>query len=202
MITVTLIRRAAPGAWKFVPAQKRSPRSPASHSNKYTTQRRPPRSKPRKGNRRLSCLLPSDGADRLRLLNVQTSQLEAFLSHKTPPYAILSHTWGDDSEELTMDDVEKGEINKPGVGSVKLRLCPCFGRWHEGHAYHVVTSRSSLDARDGRQSIQDSCEAIAHLWLRGIFSSFQREHSHQAPGPPRSDHAVVSSSLSGVSRPG
>ncbi|GAB1312649.1 hypothetical protein MFIFM68171_02859 [Madurella fahalii] len=57
----------------------------------------------------------------MRLINVKTSKLEEFLDYKTPPYAILSHTWGGDVEELTFRDVEERRIDKPGVGSVKFR---------------------------------------------------------------------------------
>ncbi|RYP53370.1 hypothetical protein DL768_001615 [Monosporascus sp. mg162] len=57
----------------------------------------------------------------MRLINVKTSKLEEFLDYKTPQYAILSHTWGDDREELTFRDVEEGRIDKPGVGSVKFQ---------------------------------------------------------------------------------
>ncbi|KAK4164970.1 hypothetical protein QBC43DRAFT_378263 [Cladorrhinum sp. PSN259] len=56
----------------------------------------------------------------MRLINVKTCQLEQFLDHETPPYAILSHTWGDDAEELTLRDIQDGRIDKPGVGSVKF----------------------------------------------------------------------------------
>ncbi|KXX82120.1 Vegetative incompatibility protein HET-E-1 [Madurella mycetomatis] len=59
----------------------------------------------------------------MRLIDVKTFKLKGFLDHETPPYAILSHTWGDDCEELAFRDVEKGKIDKPGVGSVKLRGC-------------------------------------------------------------------------------
>lgn len=39
-----------------------------------------------------------------------------------PPYAILSHTWGADGDEVTFDDLQNGAgINKPGY--IKLRFC-------------------------------------------------------------------------------
>ncbi|RYP42809.1 hypothetical protein DL768_010207 [Monosporascus sp. mg162] len=57
----------------------------------------------------------------MRLINVKSFKLEEFLDYETPPYAILSHTWGDDCEELTFRDVEEGKFDKPGVGSVKFR---------------------------------------------------------------------------------
>ncbi|KAH8886796.1 hypothetical protein GQ53DRAFT_337775 [Thozetella sp. PMI_491] len=59
----------------------------------------------------------------MRLINVKTFKLEEFLDYQTPRYAILSHTWGEDREELTFRNVEEGEIDKPGVGSVKFRGC-------------------------------------------------------------------------------
>ncbi|RYP19113.1 hypothetical protein DL765_003529 [Monosporascus sp. GIB2] len=59
----------------------------------------------------------------MRLINVKTSEFEEFPEHRTPSYAILSHTWGSDIEELTFRDVEKGITKKPGVGSIKLQGC-------------------------------------------------------------------------------
>ncbi|KAL5085662.1 hypothetical protein Trisim1_010008 [Trichoderma cf. simile WF8] len=59
----------------------------------------------------------------MRLINTQTFQLKDFSYETIPPYAILSHTWGDDFEELTLHDVKNGNIDKPGVGSIKLRGC-------------------------------------------------------------------------------
>jgi len=53
---------------------------------------------------------------------------------KIPPYVILSHTWGPDSEELTFRDVERGKINKPGTGPDKLRGC-CRQARQEGYRY-------------------------------------------------------------------
>ncbi|KAI0537703.1 hypothetical protein GGR58DRAFT_513583 [Xylaria digitata] len=57
----------------------------------------------------------------MRLINVNTFKLEEFLEHKAPHYAILSHTWGEDHEELSLRDVQEGIIDKPGVGSVKVQ---------------------------------------------------------------------------------
>jgi len=39
-----------------------------------------------------------------------------------PPYAILSHTWGADAEEVTFEDLANGTgKNKPGYA--KVRFC-------------------------------------------------------------------------------
>ncbi|KAH9203998.1 hypothetical protein DL95DRAFT_418589 [Leptodontidium sp. 2 PMI_412] len=70
----------------------------------------------------------------MRLINVKTFKLEEFLDYKTPSYAILSHTWGSDYEELTFRDIESGEIDKPGLGSVKFRGC-CRQAMEDGFGY-------------------------------------------------------------------
>ncbi|KAK1238110.1 hypothetical protein MKX08_002689 [Trichoderma sp. CBMAI-0020] len=59
----------------------------------------------------------------MRLINTKTLELEEFEDGWTPPYAILSHTWGSDSEELTFSDVKNGITDKPGIGSIKFREC-------------------------------------------------------------------------------
>ncbi|KLU91451.1 hypothetical protein MAPG_09971 [Magnaporthiopsis poae ATCC 64411] len=56
------------------------------------------------------------------LINLKTLELEEFFD-KTPPYAILAHTWGPDKEELTFQDVKNKNVNKTGVGSVKFHGC-------------------------------------------------------------------------------
>ncbi|KAK4450158.1 hypothetical protein QBC34DRAFT_76996 [Podospora aff. communis PSN243] len=57
----------------------------------------------------------------MRLINVKTLKLETFGDENVPPYVILSHTWGPDSEEISFQEIESGNIDKPGLGIVKLR---------------------------------------------------------------------------------
>jgi hypothetical protein len=45
-----------------------------------------------------------------------------FLSDATPPYAILSHTWGDESQELTYEDLLEG-TGRNKNGYEKIRFC-------------------------------------------------------------------------------
>jgi hypothetical protein len=47
--------------------------------------------------------------------------------NETPPYAILSHTWGEDDEEVTFDDIQRNSGHeKPGYK--KIRFCGEQGR--------------------------------------------------------------------------
>ncbi|EFY84423.1 ankyrin repeat-containing protein, putative [Metarhizium acridum CQMa 102] len=49
----------------------------------------------------------------MRLLNTSTLNLEEFAEGRIPQYAILSHRWGEG--ELSLQDVENGELIKQGV---------------------------------------------------------------------------------------
>ena len=71
----------------------------------------------------------------MRLINVETLAPEDFPDDRAPSYAILSHTWGDDAEELSLSDVKAGNLeNKPGIGLAKLRGCSKQAR-NDGFGY-------------------------------------------------------------------
>ncbi|KYG41427.1 hypothetical protein M433DRAFT_138045 [Acidomyces richmondensis BFW] len=61
----------------------------------------------------------------MRLLRVDENgefSLTDNLTHNIPPYAILSHTWGKDHEEVDFEDLSAvSRKTKPGYG--KLRFC-------------------------------------------------------------------------------
>lgn len=44
------------------------------------------------------------------------------LDENIPPYAILSHTWGSDSDEVSFADIQKGQ-GQSKVGYAKIRFC-------------------------------------------------------------------------------
>jgi hypothetical protein len=48
--------------------------------------------------------------------------LVEYIGKSTPPYAILSHTWGADSEEVTFKDITDG-VGKNKAGYNKIRFC-------------------------------------------------------------------------------
>jgi hypothetical protein len=66
----------------------------------------------------------ADPGIRMRLLHLESGNLsltEDYTEH-VPPYAILSHTWGKDTEEVTFDDFKAGNyIDKTGY--TKIRFC-------------------------------------------------------------------------------
>ena len=61
----------------------------------------------------------------MRLLNLKDDgefSLIEFIGDKIPRYAILSHTWGTDSEEVTFKDLMEG-TGKSKAGYQKIRFC-------------------------------------------------------------------------------
>ena len=58
----------------------------------------------------------------MRLLQYNESgelSLCSFDNGTIPPYAILSHTWGADEEEVTLTDLETGDVKtKPGYKKI------------------------------------------------------------------------------------
>ena len=60
----------------------------------------------------------------MRLLQLESGKLsltEDYTEH-VPPYAILSHTWGKDTEEVTFDDFKAGTYTDK-AGYAKIRFC-------------------------------------------------------------------------------
>jgi hypothetical protein len=58
----------------------------------------------------------------MRLLNTQTLKLTEFSGSDIPEYAILSHTWGADGEEVSFKDIEQDQKtweNKLGATKAK-----------------------------------------------------------------------------------
>jgi Heterokaryon incompatibility protein (HET) len=61
----------------------------------------------------------------MRLLKLDSRgelSLTEDLPDKIPPYAILSHTWGADHDEVTFDDLRNG-LGKIKAGYTKIRFC-------------------------------------------------------------------------------
>jgi len=61
----------------------------------------------------------------MRLLRIEpddTFSLVEYFKKDIPPYAILSHTWGADSEEVTYKDLVEGKATLK-IGYKKLHFC-------------------------------------------------------------------------------
>ena len=62
----------------------------------------------------------------MRLLECRStgefSLTKVYIGSNVPEYAILSHTWGDDAEEVTLDDLMSG-TGQHKAGFDKIRFC-------------------------------------------------------------------------------
>ncbi|KAM5345108.1 hypothetical protein ACJ41O_010970 [Fusarium nematophilum] len=63
--------------------------------------------------------ITSASPQRMRLINVKTLQLHEFHGNNIPPYAILSHTWGD--HEVTFQDWQNLSAASQKAGFAKIR---------------------------------------------------------------------------------
>lgn len=71
-------------------------------------------------------VLDAPGHEAMRLLRYDRGELSltTYEGDNAPPYAILSHTWGADSDEVTFRDVEEGsEQWKSKAGHAKILFC-------------------------------------------------------------------------------
>jgi len=68
----------------------------------------------------------------MRLLNAKSQKLEYFQSSETPPYVILSHTWGE--EEVSFQDISGSETLSHLKGYQKISRC-CQQAVTDGYEY-------------------------------------------------------------------
>jgi hypothetical protein len=97
----------------------------------------------------------------MRLINTSTLRFEQFLGTKKPPYAILSHTWG--NQEVTYDEtLNPSQETRRKAGFQKIESCCGIAREH-GLSY-VWVDTCCIDKR----SSAELSEAINSMyrWYR------------------------------------
>ncbi|KAK1833048.1 heterokaryon incompatibility protein-domain-containing protein [Podospora conica] len=81
----------------------------------------------------------------MRLINTETLLLENFPDlRRSPPYAILSHTWGRDGDEVTLQEMVPGVLESP------IALKPGFDKIRR-------TCRIALEERGLKYAWVDTC---------------------------------------------
>ena len=86
----------------------------------------------------------------MRLLNVDTYQLEDFFYGERPPYAILSHTWGNDADEVSYRDVLNGRLDmilgdKTLTSPIPRKLTGCCNQAREDGFRYVWIDTCCID---------------------------------------------------------
>ncbi|KAK1755475.1 hypothetical protein QBC47DRAFT_190068 [Echria macrotheca] len=88
----------------------------------------------------------------MRLLHAETFKLKSFAGDATPPYAILSHTWGEDHEEWTLERIQAWE--KTGAQNGKLwsalpnKILGCCRRARKDKLSYVWIDSCCIDKKD------------------------------------------------------
>lgn len=119
----------------------------------------------------------------MRLLSTLTRKLHEFFDENTPPYAILSHTWGDD--EVSFQDLESNETtNKAGYS--KIKSC-CELAASEGWRY-VWIDTCCIDKR----SSSELSEAINSMfrWYQRAEVCYAYLSDVNVKGKPRSSSCI------------
>jgi len=119
------------------------------------------------------------------LINTTTLKLESFHECPTNTYAILSHTWGSNAEELTFDEFRAGEgLQKSGFR--KIRLC-CEQAQRDQLEYAWVDTccidkRSSTELSEAINSMFDwyARAKICYVYLADV-SCYDPLTLHQSP---------------------
>lgn len=76
----------------------------------------------------------------MRLLQIKNGELSLTknFTSNIPPYAILSHTWGEDEEEVTFEDLSEGSV-KTKTGYGKIQFCGAQAARHGLQHFWVDT---------------------------------------------------------------
>ena len=91
----------------------------------------------------------------MHLLDVRTRKLKRFGDGNVPPYAILSHTWGD-------DEISYQEIERAGLDAKKIVRDQAVVE-HNGA---VKEKAGQEKVRKGKKSLQDRCYSRTRLhWI-------------------------------------
>ena len=84
------------------------------------------------------------------------------LIHDTPPYAILSHTWGNEEEEVTFDDISGGR-GRDKAGFDKIEFCAEQAA-RDGLQYFWVDS-CCID-KSNKAELQDAISSMFRWYQR------------------------------------
>ncbi len=117
----------------------------------------------------------------MRLLKLEANgdfSLTNDITHPTMPYAILSHTWGEDNEEVTFENLKDGS-GKTKNGYKKLRFCGQQAA-RDGLQYFWVDTCCINKSRDSELSEALNCmfrwyrnATICYVYLADVWAKDQ-----------------------------
>lgn len=93
----------------------------------------------------------------MRLLNTKSLEVEEFFDENIPPYAILSHTWGDG--EVSFQDIQSPEFARQARAGFAKVESACALASSQGHA-HIWIDTCCID----KTSSAELSEAINSMY--------------------------------------
>lgn len=120
----------------------------------------------------------------MRLINVETWTLEEFFGDAIPPYAILSHTWGNDTDEM-FREVHDGLLDNAHDTNKLVKLRECCQQAKEDHLYYVwidtccINKIDSVELGEAINSMFQwySKASVCYAYLSDVPSSEEPEAS-------------------------
>lgn len=91
----------------------------------------------------------------LRLLDTSTIELHEFHSHETPPYAILSHTWGEN--EISYQDIMKLKYKKSAGYEKVVRCCKLAASHDLGYVWIDTCCIDKTSSAELSEAINSMC---------------------------------------------
>ncbi|KAK2760831.1 hypothetical protein FQN54_002070 [Arachnomyces sp. PD_36] len=110
----------------------------------------------------------------MRLINVNTLQLEEFPPDKIPRYAILSHTWGEEHEEVSFRDITEGIVRKGDSRPSKLeKFCKRAAKDNLKYAWIDTCCIDKTDSAELEEAISSmfkwySSAAVCYAYLSDV----------------------------------
>ncbi|KAF2688290.1 hypothetical protein K458DRAFT_384473 [Lentithecium fluviatile CBS 122367] len=124
----------------------------------------------------------------LRRCDTGNFSLTQFNDEAIPPYAILSHIWGADTEEVTFEDLTN-DTGKDKPGYVKIRFCGEQARL-DGLQYFWIDSCciDKADKAEFSYAIQSLFRwyrnaARCYVYLSDVSNSFPEASGEPNPPP-------------------
>lgn len=119
----------------------------------------------------------------MRLINVETCEVEVFYEGSIPPYAILSHTWGDD--EVALQDMHRFSEVRHTLGYKKITMACTQARLDElGHLWVdtcCIDKSSSAELQEAINSMYrwyaDAAVCYVFMWDLSYECPYLTDHS-------------------------
>lgn len=113
-------------------------------------------------------------------------QLTKDLDHDIPKYAILSHTWGPDNEEVTFQDLVDGTTGRGKTGFNKIEFCATQAK-HDGLQYFWVdtccidkSNQAELSKAVNSMFCWYQNAAKCYVYLSDVLTDARGENGHHS----------------------